>query len=278
MIQALMAVFTASLLGSIHCVGMCGPFVLIATRPTLSPTEPNTHNFYQWVPLASYHLGRLVTYLALGLLVGSIASAGQGIAGQWGIGQATSIVLGSTLVLLGFVKVWKLAFKNQAMIVHSTLFLRWSEMIARLRRKTQTQSRVTNAFLWGLLSTWLPCGWLYLFALASATAGSVYSSLLMMGAFWLGTLPALSVVAWGGSWFAKIQPNALQWFAACLLIGLGFWTLTSRAWVDLSSLAPENHRVLMDDPSDVSSIIESIETTPLPCCSEADSLDANKVK
>jgi hypothetical protein len=34
----------------------------------------------------------------------------------------------------------------------------------------------------------------------------------------------------------------------------------------------------MDDPSDVSSIIESIETTSLPCCSEADSLDANKVK
>lgn len=282
MIQALLAVFTASLLGSVHCVGMCGPFVLIASKATTSVNHQYPSSFTKWLPLASYHFGRLTTYLILGLLVGTIASAGRGLAGQWGIGSATSILLGSTLMALGVIRIWKLTLQHSVMVGHSKILVRWSEIIARIRRKLRTQSNASNAFVWGLLSTWLPCGWLYLFALASATAGSVHSSLTMMGAFWLGTLPALSIVAWGGQWFSKISPNKLQWFAAFLLIGFGFWTLTSRSSIDLSSLVPQNPSKLTGESSQAPSVFESLEAiqdTPLPCCSEeADSVDAHKVK
>lgn len=282
MIQALLAVFAASLLGSVHCVGMCGPFVLIASKATTSDTYQYPSRLTKWLPLASYHFGRLATYLILGLLVGTIASAGRGLAGQWGIGSATSILLGITLMALGFIRIWKLALQHSVMVGHSSMFVRWSEIIARVRRKLRTQSNAINAFSWGLLSTWLPCGWLYLFALASATAGSVYLSLTMMGAFWLGTLPALSIVAWGGQWFSKISPNKLQWFAAFLLIGFGFWTLTHRSSIDLSSLVRQNPSNLSGEGNQVPSLFESLESiqdTPLPCCSEeSGTVDVQKVK
>jgi len=282
MIQALLAVFTASLLGSVHCVGMCGPFVLIASKATTNSNHQHPSRLTKWLPLASYHFGRLATYLILGLLVGTIASAGRGLAGQWGIGSATSILLGITLMALGFIRIWKLALQHSVMVGHSSMFVRWSEIIARVRRKLRTQSNAINAFSWGLLSTWLPCGWLYLFALASATAGSVYLSLTMMGAFWLGTLPALSIVAWGGQWFSKISPNKLQWFAAFLLIGFGFWTLTHRSSIDLSSLVRQNPSNLSGEGNQVPSLFESLESiqdTPLPCCSEeSGTVDVQKVK
>lgn len=282
MIQALLAVFTASLLGSVHCVGMCGPFVLIASKATTNSNYQHPSSLTKWLPLASYHFGRLATYLILGLLVGTIASAGRGLAGQWGIGSATSILLGITLMALGLIRIWKLALQHSVMVGHSSMFVRWSEIIARVRRKLRTQSPASNAFVWGLLSTWLPCGWLYLFALASATAGSVYLSLTMMGAFWLGTLPALSIVAWGGQWFSKISPNKLQWFAAFLLIGFGFWTLTHRSSIDLSSLVPQNPSNLSGEGNQVPSLFESLESiqdTPLPCCSEeSGTVDVQKVK
>ncbi|MFM9065588.1 MAG: sulfite exporter TauE/SafE family protein [Pirellula sp.] len=282
MIQALLAVLTASLFGSVHCVGMCGPFVLIASKATTSDTYQHPSSFAKWLPLSSYHFGRLTTYLILGLLVGTIASAGRGLAGQWGIGSATSILMGITLMALGIIRIWKLALQHSVMVGHSKMFVRWSEIIAGIRRKLRTQSHASNAFVWGLLSTWLPCGWLYLFALASATAGSVYLSLSMMAAFWLGTLPALSVVAWGGQWFSKISPNKLQWFSAFLLIGFGFWTLTSRSSIDLSSLVPQNPSNLSGEGNQVHSILDSVEAiqdTPLPCCSEeTGAVDAQKVK
>jgi len=282
MIQALLAVFTASLLGSVHCVGMCGPFVLIASKATTNSNHQHPSSLTKWLPLASYHFGRLTTYLILGLLVGTIASAGRGLAGQWGIGSATSILLGITLMALGLIRIWKLALQHSVMVGHSSMFVRWSEIIARVRRKLRTQSNAINAFSWGLLSTWLPCGWLYLFALASATAGSVYLSLTMMGAFWLGTLPALSIVAWGGQWFSKISPNKLQWFAAFLLIGFGFWTLTHRSSIDLSGLVRQNPSNLSGEGNQVPSLFESLESiqdTPLPCCSEeSGTVDVQKVK
>jgi sulfite exporter TauE/SafE len=68
MIPWFLAVVTASLFGSLHCVGMCGPFVLLATKP-LDRTGLDSHSsaidtqrLTRLVHLLSYHLGRLTTY------------------------------------------------------------------------------------------------------------------------------------------------------------------------------------------------------------------------
>ncbi|MFM8572062.1 MAG: sulfite exporter TauE/SafE family protein [Pirellula sp.] len=278
MIQWLVAVIAASLFGSLHCVGMCGPFVLIATNTmggakTLDGSRSViTKLSNNWILLCSYHFGRLVTYLILGLLMGSIASAVQGIAGGWGIGYSASVVSGSILILLGLIRLWKLLRPSAIGVSHSGWFARWHEWIGLARRRIRTQRPAMNALAWGFLSTWLPCGWLYIFALASATAGGILSSMMMMGAFWIGTLPVLSAIAWGGTWFRKLDPIRMQWLASCLLVGFGFWTVTSRASIDLSSLAKRHNPSAGDSrPLD----IEALEGTELPCCS-ADGSTAQK--
>ena len=278
MIQWFLAVLTASFFGSLHCVGMCGPFVLIATKPLdragLAPGMDQPRSSFGMrglstlFPLFGYHLGRLTTYLILGLLVGSIAAATEGLAGGWGIGFAVSTVVGSTLIASGFVQIWKLLSPSSMTSGHSRFFLKWNSLIVKIRKSVHAKTPLWNAYVWGLLSTWLPCGWLYLFALASATAGSLLSSVMMMVAFWLGTLPALSAVAWGSRWFKQFDPRAMQWAAAMLLVGFGFWTVWSRASVDLSSLVRDlKDSAHQSEVLDKSSM-ESLQHVELPCCSD----------
>jgi len=264
MIQWLMAVLTASLLGSLHCVGMCGPFVLIATA-----SDGSKDTGSKSLPLVCYHAGRLTTYLLLGLLIGSIATASDGLAGRWNISHAVSILVGTTLLGLGIFKFWRLMNPLRAMEVsHSKFFSFWHSMIVKVRQRVRTKNRSANAYVWGVLSTWLPCGWLYVFALASATAGSLVASMMTMAAFWLGTLPSLSIIAWGGTWFRKLNPVAMQWLSAGLLIGFGAWTVTARASVDLTRLLPD--RQGSDSGAQQFDVgrIRDLQATELPCCQD----------
>ena len=286
MIELLLAVMTASLFGSLHCVGMCGPFVLIATSSVSSVAtleSPKAQGIWggfglpKLLPLVCYHLGRLTTYLILGVLIGSIASASQGLAGRWGIGQAASLIVGTVLLAVGLLRLWKLFRASAQGVRHSKSMALWHRMIAQIRVRIKTKRPTLNAYVWGFLSTWLPCGWLYLFAIASGAAGSIFASMAMMGAFWLGTLPSLSAVAWGGRWLRRIDPKVMQWMASLLLIGFGLWTLSSRAAIDLSGIdlsrfdARGRPSISTQGsgpkPSLDAAAIESLEVIELPCCS-----------
>ena len=243
---------------------MCGPFVLIATA-----SDGSKDSGSKSLPLACYHACRLTTYLVLGLLIGSIAAAGEGLAGRWHISHAASILVGSTLLVLGLVRLWRVVNPLRAMNVsHSKFFSFWQSMIVKVRQRIRTKNRSANAYVWGVLSTWLPCGWLYVFALASATAGSLVASMMTMAAFWLGTLPSLSVIAWGGAWFRKMNPLAMQWFAAVLMISFGLWTVTARASIDLTRLLPDRHHLDLGAQKLDLGTIRDLQETELPCCSE----------
>ena len=66
-------------------------------------------------------------------------------------------------------------------------------------------SPLPRALSTGLLTAFLPCGWLYLFALKAAGTGSPLQGALFMIAFWLGSVPALVLVGpacrlWPGCW------------------------------------------------------------------------------
>jgi hypothetical protein len=86
----------------------------------------------------------------------------------------------------------------------------------------------------------------------------------MMAAFWLGTLPWLTLVASGSGVLNRIHPKGFQWVAALILIAFGFWTWEARSAVDLSVLNPKT------PPASGQTSLEDIhELTEqeLPCCS-----------
>ena len=259
MIEMLLAVWVSSTLGSIHCVGMCGPFVLLATR---SDNDQNVNAFAKQI---AYHLGRLTTYLGIGVMMGMMAYAGNELGGRLGIGQVAAKLVGLTMILLGLGRVWRLLKGSEIQVKHSRFFAKWNALLLAIRKRTPDYGPTANAYLWGLISTWLPCGWLYVFALAAAGAGGVFASISMMAAFWLGTLPWLTLVASGSGLLNRIHPNGFQWGAALILIAFGFWTWETRSAVDLGVLKSKSpsasSQTTLED-------IQELTEQELPCCSE----------
>src|SRR5512141_219921 len=94
-----MAVFLASLLGSLHCAGMCGPFVAFATLRVkeASPRAQSRGHTLQF----AYHSGRLLAYAILGTLAG-ILGATINLGGSLvGIGRLAGLTAGILLVRAG---------------------------------------------------------------------------------------------------------------------------------------------------------------------------------
>jgi len=277
-IELLIAVFASSLLGSIHCVGMCGPFALLATRPEGAVTRHFTPGaegtsispsmfdwFSSFLRQSAYHAGRLTTYLSLGAVMGGLASAGNGLGDYLGIGQWVAKFVGLAMVLMGVLRIRKLLTSAETAVSHSKFFAGWNRLLIAFRKRVPKFGPFGNAYVWGLVSTWLPCGWLYVFALASASAGGWFQSMAMMFAFWLGTLPWLGLVAQGSRWLHGIYPQSFQWIAALMLIGFGLWTWTSRSSVDLRGMERVN---VSSEKSTTVEDIEAIGETPLPCCTK----------
>ena len=86
--QAL-AAFMLSLLGGLHCAGMCGGFVCVyaGSGPAATPSGPSAH--------VAYHGGRLISYLALGAAAGAIGGAFSNAALLVGIRQGAMLLAGA---------------------------------------------------------------------------------------------------------------------------------------------------------------------------------------
>jgi sulfite exporter TauE/SafE len=207
------AVLLSSLAGSIHCLAMCGPLVALHGVRTLR--------------LALVHaLGRLTTYALLGVAAGTLGKA-LDLAGELGHVQriatlvAATVVLGWGLVQLATALGWR---RRRSPSAASSTFT--SQLV-----RIGTRRPSTRAWLVGVLTGLLPCGWLWAFVVAAAGTGSPWLGGLTMVAFWLGTVPAmtgaLSIGAPIVDWLRQRMPVVTA--AALVVLGLG--TLALR-WSD----------------------------------------------
>ena len=225
-------VLFASFLGSMHCVGMCGPFAL-----WLSDSRQRRAS------ITAYHLGRLTTFLSAGLVAGVLGSA-VSIGGNFAGFQSLAARFAG-LLLIG-AGLWRLLSPLMNRGDGSALELPQPTWIVRLLQHAKpvlnSRGPLGRAYLGGLLTTWLPCGWLYLFVLVAAGTANVPSAMVVMFAFWIGTLPALTVLVVGTQ---SLLPRLRAWLpaiAGVLLIAFGLYTATGRASADLSTMLPGRPR------------------------------------
>lgn len=243
--EVVIAIFVASVLGSLHCVGMCGPFMALATgtnsfgRPDATIASDGGIMPAQTPPKlllqSAYHVGRLTTYLTLGLTA-SILSKLAGIslehlsAPKWiSVGGFAGAVILSIGVWRAIGRLPNPASPHQHVHISGRGFQSWGQLISKVRRKVQSKSPTINAYLWGLFSTLLPCGWLYLFVIAATASPSPAWAMLTMMAFWLGTLPALALLSVAFTSASK----KFQWIqhpaTTCVILGLGIYLMVSRS-------------------------------------------------
>lgn len=194
----------AGLLGSLHCMGMCGPLAAAACAtptPTAASLTINGRRQPSALPaIASYGLGRLFAYAALGAAAGSIGAA-VNIAGSLaGIQRIAGIAAGATIALIGLMAMTKgLRAKRPAVGGASLLTRAWARIAS--------WHPLLRAAIAGLLTGLLPCGWLWAFVVAAAGTGSALSGALLMAAFWLGSSPALALC---GTWLPRVINPVLR--------------------------------------------------------------------
>lgn len=201
--------FTTGLLGSLHCVGMCGPIALAL------PTSNNGKSAIL-KNAALYNLGRTVTYMLLGVLVGVI---GEGLS-LAGIQQSLSILLG-VLILLIVIFSWNFEKWLLQIPLFSQLFFQLKYRLATFLNRPSSNA----IFLTGLLNGLLPCGLVYV-ALAGALATtSVQASAGYMLLFGIGTIPLLFMTIIIGNRTTLPFKSLLHKAQPLLLTALGVWLI-----------------------------------------------------
>lgn len=182
------AVLTASVLGSLHCAGMCGAFVAMAVG--VGHEQQVSKAKLQ----AAYHMGRLGVYALIG--------AGFGLAGQAidlggkavGLHKAAVMLAAVTMITMGLISLLRIAGvrlpRSRAPKVMQSIFVRAHGIASKL-------TPVRRSLVIGLMTGLLPCGWLYAFALVAAGTGHPVSGAITMAAFWVGTLPVMVAVGTG---------------------------------------------------------------------------------
>jgi sulfite exporter TauE/SafE len=237
MTALVLAVFLASLLGSLHCVGMCGAFLALAFAD--GPSRG------RWrLPLA-YHGGRLTTYLLLGVMAGaagSLLNLGGLLAG---VQRVALPLAGGTVLLFG---VAGLLRQRGVSVGRLRLPPRWVAVVQRLQSAAMALPPTTRALSVGLLTTLLPCGWLYAFAAVAAGTADPLAGGAVMAVFWLGTLPALVSCGLGVQALAGPLGRRLPTLTCLTLIVIGGWTVAGRGRLDLPSLTTSASAAVVDQP------------------------------
>lgn len=177
------AVFTASLLGSLHCAGMCGAFMLFAVGADRQPTVGQRVMLH-----AAYHGGRLVTYSILGAIAGSVGAALDFGGSMVGVQRIAAAVAGALMIGFGLVTIARLRGAKLRLPGAPTPARKFVE---RVQARAMRLPAGTRALTIGLMTTLLPCGWLYAFVITSGGTGSPWLGALTMAVFWAGTLPVM---------------------------------------------------------------------------------------
>ena len=179
---------------------MCGGLVLSVSRSQTS----------LWV----YHLGRLAGYFALG----SIA----GLLGKHAFHSSLFMIfpwVASAALALGFVLTGVQLWRGRSL----HLFRLPTPFYSRFQKTFGSGPLST-----GLLTAFLPCGWLHTFVLGAMTTGSPWAGGAYLALFWLGTLPALSLAPMAVTPLLKRLALGSPKISGLLLICFGFLSIAVR--------------------------------------------------
>ena len=210
---AWVAVFFAGLLGSTHCLAMCGG---IATALGARAGARG------WQPIL-YQVGRLTSYGMAGCIAGALG-AGPGVAfaaPHWSdvLRVATAlmvIAIGLNIALGG-------RGPGRWLQAPERLGSRLWRRIAPGARAALPAAPRARALVLGLIWGWLPCGMVYSALVAAALAGSALGGGATMMAFGLGTLPAMLGLSWAGARLPRAD-GSLARLLGTLIVACGIWT------------------------------------------------------
>lgn len=211
MIESLAMALTAGLLGSGHCLGMCGSLVS-AFFMRFVPAHR------QWVAALAYHGGRIGVYTLVGLLAGAL---GMVLTSTGAIGKVQGILqifAGLVVMLLGLdllgLSWFRLRYDFWPMTRLQQFFL-----------KAGASGPVKGALVGGMVNGFMPCSLTLAVAVQATAMEGWWQGGLLMFSFGLGTLPAMLFVSTAFGRLGTALRGYLLKGAALVVIVLGAGTL-----------------------------------------------------
>ena len=118
---------------------------------------------------------------------------------------------------------------------------------------------VVRATVVGLLSGVLPCGWLWAFVVTAAGTGSALGGVMVMAAFWAGTVPVLLALGLGAQILSVPLRRHIPAITAVILVALGLYAIIGRPATVMAAVQKHQHAAEGTVPS---------PDDPPPCCDE----------
>ena len=171
-------------LGSMHCLGMCGPLALgVAGYGGVSLKQRLWQS-------TQYNLGRTFTYAILGAIVGLFGELIVMSQFQQFFSSGTGVLL--IALSLMSLDIEKILFKSPS-------YQKGYQKITKRIHSILKKGALKYPFMIGTINGILPCGLVYLALTGSLVSGAIWSSMLFMTFFGLGTIPALMILMSIGS-------------------------------------------------------------------------------
>ncbi len=214
--------FILGVLGSFHCVGMCGPIAFMLPVDRTNSTKKVFQIF-------TYHLGRILAYSMIGLFFGL---AGKSLY-IFGLQQQLSIFIGILMIAVVLLPSKLFNRYNFSKPIYQLISKVKSALGKALKRKT------ADTFLTiGFLNGFLPCGLVYMAVFASLAMQSVLQGSLYMVLFGLGTIPLMTSAIYLGKFINTTIRQRIQKAIPVFVVVIGLLFIIRGLGLGIPYLSP----------------------------------------
>lgn len=201
----LVAAIILGLMGSLHCVGMCGPIAFML------PVD-RSNNLKKFSQIFVYHLGRLLAYGILGLIFGLL---GKGLF-VFGMQQKLSIAIGILMIIVVLIPYKTFNKYNLSKPMYSII----GKVKSRLGKELQKKTADTFLTI-GFLNGFLPCGLVYMALFGAIAMGNAIEGAFYMILFGAGTIPLMTSAIYFSSLLKSSAKQKIQKLIPVFVVLIG---------------------------------------------------------
>lgn len=210
------------LLGSFHCIGMCGPiaFMLPVSRD---------NELKKCIQILLYHAGRLLAYGTIGIAFGIVGKT----LNLFDLQQHLSILTGTLMILVILIPSIGASKFNISGPISLAIGKIKSSMGELLRKKSPDMF-----FTIGVLNGFLPCGLVYLAVFGAVASSTALHGGLYMILFGLGTIPLMTSVVYSKGFISPVLRQKVRKLIPLFVILIGIIFIIRGMGLGIPYLSP----------------------------------------
>lgn len=215
--------FIFGLLGSFHCVGMCGPIAFLLPVDRTNPYKKAGQIFL-------YHFGRVFSYAIIGFFFGLIGKS----LNLFGFQQQLSVFIGMLMILVILLPQKAFNKYNFSKPIY--------KIVAKVKNGLgqQLKKKSPDTFLSiGFLNGFLPCGLVYMAVFGAIASGTVFTGSLYMILFGLGTIPLMTGAVYLGNFLNLKMRQKIRRAVPVMVIVVGILFIVRGLGLGIPYVSPK---------------------------------------